>query len=108
MRTIRVVRLLLTLPLRSCLAQPAFAAVSSGGTTRFTSQHRTRSGPALPDGRIRSVDDRSELSGLDQLSEVPNHRLVMLRNREHDLLAAMQRADERTERILGQRTQLRG
>lgn len=31
----------------------------------------------------------------------------MLRNGKHDLLAAMQQGDERQERILGQRTQLR-
>jgi hypothetical protein len=53
--------------------------------------------------RIRSVDDRPELSGLDQLPEVLHHQLVMLRNGEQDLLAAMQRGNERTERILGQR-----
>src|SRR5690349_23577041 len=58
--------------------------------------------------RIRSVDDRPELSGLDQFPEMPHHQLVMLRNGEQDLLAAMQRGDERTERVLGERAQLRG
>ena len=38
---------------------------------------------------IRSVDDRLELPGLDQLPEIPDHRLVMFRDGEQDLLAAM-------------------
>jgi len=29
------------------------------------------------------------LSGLDQFLEIPHHLLVMLRNGEHDILAAM-------------------
>ena len=58
--------------------------------------------------RICSVDDRLELSGLDQLLEIPHHLLVMLRYGEHDLLAAMEWGDERQERTLGQRTQFGG
>jgi hypothetical protein len=58
--------------------------------------------------RIGSVDDRLELSGLDQLLEIPDHRLVMLRYGEHDLPAAMEWGDERQERIFGMRTQFGG
>ena len=57
--------------------------------------------------RIGSVDQRLELPGLQQSLEVLHHLLVVFRNREPDLLAAMERSDEGQERILGMRAQLR-
>ena len=58
---------------------------------------------------IPPVDDRGERPGLDQVPELPHPLLVMLGwDREHDLLAAGQQRDERQERVLGQRAQVRG
>ena len=56
---------------------------------------------------IASVDDRLERSGLEQSLDVLHQLLVVLGNREQDLLAAEQRCDERQERILGERPELR-
>src|SRR5262249_37711200 len=44
--------------------------------------------------RITPVDERPELSGLDQFLEIPDRRLVKLRKSEHDLLASQQRRDD--------------
>src|SRR5215217_692591 len=57
---------------------------------------------------IPSVDDRLERPGLEQFLEVPHHLLVILRDGKHDLLATKQRRDEGQDRVLGQRTQVRG
>ena len=51
-----------------------------------------------------SVDDSLELSGPEQLGQLPHRLLVVVRNGEQDLLAARQGGNEGQERILGQRT----
>ncbi len=50
--------------------------------------------------RIPPIDQRRELPGFDQVAEVPDHRLVDLREREQDPRAWQQRGDDRQGQVL--------